>query len=254
MSGAEAALFGHDRRRWVFFGGGGVLVFAAGIAGLKLAAGVDAAARWALVVAPLLCYEVWFYHSRRSALGEDGHPIRAADAVTVIRGWLYAATAGFLLVPRTAGVVWVPALCYGAGVVLDHVDGRIARRTGGGTRLGERLDMAFDTLGFLVAPAVAVVWGALPVWYLLLSGARYLFKGARGLRRWRGRPVHPLPDSAWRRRLSGVHMVVIAVALVPAVPAGPVAAVAAVALALSLSVFARDYLAVTGVLATDAGQ
>lgn len=253
MSGTERVWFGR-RHRWLFLGGGSVLVLAAGAAALHRLLDVTAAVAWVLVVGPIVGFEAWFYHSRRAQVPTAGRALRVADAVTMVRGWLYAAVAGFVVLPPTTVVAWLPGLCYGTGVALDWFDGRIARRTGGGTRLGERLDMAFDTLGFLVAPVVAVVWGQLPVWYLSLSLARYLFKTGRGLRRWRDRPVHEVPPSERRRQLSGLQMVFVTVALLPLVPAGPLAVLAAVVLAPSLALFARDYLLVAGYLPRAAEQ
>ncbi|WP_200530665.1 CDP-alcohol phosphatidyltransferase family protein [Halorubrum sp. LN27] len=173
-----------------------------------------------------------------------------ANAVTVARGGLFAAVAGFAAVEPAGRVVWLPALCYGTGCLLDLADGAIARRRGRTTVLGAKLDMAVDTLGFLVAPVVAVVWGRLPVWYLSLSAARYLFKAGRGYRRARGRPVYDLPSSAVRRPLAGVQMAFISVALAPVLPVATVRALAAVVLAPSLAVFARDYLVVSGRLSS----
>ena len=248
MSGTERARPGRRHRRWLFLGGGSVLVLAAGAAALHRLLDATAATAWVLVSSPIVGFEAWFYYSRRAQVPTAGTAIRVADAVTMIRGWLYAAVAGFVVLAPTTVVAWLPGLCYGTGVALDWFDGRIARRTGGGTQLGERLDMAFDTLGFLAAPVVAVAWGQLPAWYLSLSVARYLFKTGRGLRRWRDQPIHELPPSDRRRQLSGVHMVFVTVALIPVVPTGPLAVLAAVLLVPSLALFARDYLLVAGYL------
>jgi CDP-diacylglycerol--glycerol-3-phosphate 3-phosphatidyltransferase len=168
--------------------------------------------------------------------------------VTLGRGWLYAAVAGFLLVvPPTDSVWrWLPVLCYGGGAALDWVDGALARTVGRRSVLGEKLDMAFDTVGFLVAPLVGVVWGRLPLWYLSISVARYLFKAGRGWRRTRGRPVYDLPPSRLRRPLAGLQMAFITAALLPIVPVGAVRVAAAAVVVPSLAVFARDYLVVTG--------
>jgi len=173
-----------------------------------------------------------------------------ANTVTVARGGLFAAVAGFVAVEPTDQVAWLPALCYGTGCALDLADGAIARWRDRATVLGAKLDMAVDTLGFLVAPVVAVVWGRLPAWYLSLSAARYLFKAGRGSRRARGRPVYDLPPSTVRRPLAGVQMAFLSVALAPVVPVRTVRALAAVVLVPSLAVFARDYLVVSGRLST----
>jgi CDP-diacylglycerol--glycerol-3-phosphate 3-phosphatidyltransferase len=169
-----------------------------------------------------------------------------ANAVTVVRGGLYAVVAGFVLVPAGTGLAWVPAVCYGTGALLDRVDGLLARTVGRETPLGERLDMAFDTFGFVAAPLVAVVWGLLPGWYLALSAARFVYRGARGLRRRRGRPLYDRPDSDLGRNLAGMQMVFLTGALAPPVPTSLVVTLAPVALAPSLAVFCRDYLYVSG--------
>lgn len=169
-----------------------------------------------------------------------------ANLVTLARGLAFAAAAGFLLVPRTAAVAWLPAVLYGGGVLLDAVDGALARRVGQTTRLGERLDMAYDSLGFVVAPAVAVAWGRLPAVYLALAAARYVYRAGLAAERRRGRRIRPLPPSRLRRPLAAWQMVFLTVALAPVVPETTLHAVAPLALAPSLLVFARDYLAVTG--------
>ena len=169
-----------------------------------------------------------------------------ANTITLLRGALYAVVAGFIVVPVETAFAWVPALCYGTGVVLDKLDGTIARTVGEETVLGTRLDMAFDTFGFVAAPLLAVLWGALPVYYLAISAARYTFVGAVRLHRWRGGTVHSLPDSNLGKYLAGVQMVFVTVALVPVVPTAIIYSVAPVVLAPSIAVFARDYCYATG--------
>jgi CDP-diacylglycerol--glycerol-3-phosphate 3-phosphatidyltransferase len=169
-----------------------------------------------------------------------------ANRVTLARGGLVAALAGFVAVEPTDAVRWAPAVCYGANCLLDLVDGALARRRGRTTVLGARLDMAFDTLGFLVAPVVAVAWGRLPVWYLSLSAARYLYKAGCAARRRRGHSLRELPSSRLRRPLAGTQMAFITLALAPVLPAAMVHALAVPVLVPSLAVFARDYLVVAG--------
>jgi len=170
----------------------------------------------------------------------------AANLITTIRGGLYSVVAGFVVVPASTDLIWVPALCYGAGVVLDKLDGAVARTVGEETPLETRLDMAFDTFGFVAAPLVAVLWGQLPVWYLSLSAARYVFLGGLHWRRRRGYPVYDLPDSNIGKYLAGVQMVFVTTALVPAVPTSFVWTLAPFILTPSLTVFARDYLVAIG--------
>lgn len=187
----------------------------------------------------------------------DAAPRRAlgvANHLTLLRGGLYAVVGGFVVVPPAGHLAWVPAVCYGTGAALDRIDGLVARSVGRKTPLGRRLDMAVDTFGFVVAPVVAVVWGQLPVWYLSLSAARYVYRGARRWRRWRGLPLYDRPDSDLGRYLAGVQMAFLTVVLTPIVPPGPVALVAPAVLAPSLAVFLRDYLFVSGRLPTDSDR
>lgn len=213
------------------------------------------ARRWVLPTTAVLGFELWFLtrhlDRNRTAEGRLCETLGPANAVTLVRGGLYAAVAGFVFVPPTPAVAWLPGVCYGVGAALDWIDGRIATTIGRVTRLGATLDHAFDTLGFLVAPLVGVVWGRLPVWYLALSFARYVFKAARAGRRHRGRPVYDLPESRVRRPLAAGQMAFITLALLPVLPAPTVHVAATLALVPSLAVFARDYLVVSGRLRTD---
>jgi CDP-diacylglycerol--glycerol-3-phosphate 3-phosphatidyltransferase len=208
------------------------------------AASHGAANRWVLVAGAVLAYEVAFLAYHLDA--DDGSAFAPPNLVTLARGGLYAAAAGFLFVPPEPTIRWAPAACYGVGVVLDYVDGSLARRTGRTTDLGAKLDLAFDTLGFLVAPLVAVAWGRLPAAYLSLSAARYVYRVGIGWRTRRGRPVGDLPPSRLRRPLAALQMGFIAVALAPVLPASVLHPLALVVVTPSLAVFARDYLVVTG--------
>jgi len=218
------------------------------------------AAMWATAAAVPLGYALWFLrgslaqnHPPQGDVMSDGgvgvYPtLGLANGITLVRGWLFAGVAGFVLVvpPDEGAWRWLPVGWYGLGVTLDALDGFIARTVGRRTVLGEKIDMAFDTLGFLVAPLVGVVWGQLPVWYLSISAARYLFKFGCWQRRKRGRPVGELPPSRVRRPLAALQMVFITGALLPVVPPSVVRPIAAAVLLPSLLLFVRDYLAVAG--------
>jgi CDP-diacylglycerol--glycerol-3-phosphate 3-phosphatidyltransferase len=234
---------------------------AVGVAAVKTdMSTVTVAIRWFAAAAVPLGYVLWFLRrslrlnrSPEESTVTDGgarvYPtLGLANGLTITRGWLYAGLAGFLLVvpPVDSAWRWVPVVWYGTGVVVDWFDGSVARTVGRRTVLGEKLDMAFDTLGFLVAPLVGVVWGVIPVWYLSLSAARYLFKLGCWRRRRHGKPVADLPPSQVRRPLAALQMVFITGALLPVAPASLVRPAAAVVLLPSLAVFVRDYLAVAG--------
>lgn len=186
-----------------------------------------------------------------SVAGGSASPwLGVANYLTLVRAGLFCIVGGFVVVPPAGRLAWVPAICYGIGTVLDQLDGRVARSVGRETPLGRRLDLAIDTFGFVVAPVVAVVWGQLPVWYLSLSAARYVYRGLTSLRRLRGRPLFERPDSDLGRYLAGGQMAFLTLVLTPIVTPAAAAAVAPLALAPSLGVFLRDYLFVAGHLPT----
>ncbi|PSP85924.1 CDP-alcohol phosphatidyltransferase family protein [Halobacteriales archaeon QS_1_68_17] len=256
MSGEPGAVARRLRLEWGIVAAVALAVLALGLRFFDEVATATGGPGWLAVAGAVLAYEVgflWYHLDRnRTVSGRIRASLGLANAVTLLRGVLYAVVAGFVLVPPTGPVVqWVPGICYGAGAALDFVDGYVARRAGLETVLGGKLDHAFDTLGFLVAPLVGVAWGQLPVWYLALSAARYCFRAGRAWRRWRGRSVFPLPESRLRRRLAAGQMAFIAAALLPVTPAAVVFPAATVALAASLAVFGRDWLAVSGRLSRE---
>jgi len=219
------------------------------------------AGAWLLPTTVVVAWEGVFLSRRTDLNHPPGDPNAVADgvgvanAVTLGRGLLYAGVAGFVLTgPLPGAWAWAPALLYGSGAALDAVDGAVARRLGRPTVLGEKLDMGTDTLGFLVAPLVGVAWGRIPIWYLTLSAARYLFKLGRWRRQRRSLPVFDLPSSRVRRPLAGVQMAFIAVALAPVFPPSVIAVIAGVVVVPSLAVFARDYLVVAGHIGRDDGR
>jgi CDP-diacylglycerol---glycerol-3-phosphate 3-phosphatidyltransferase len=170
-----------------------------------------------------------------------------ANTVTLLRGCLLSILAGFLLFPRPAGgLAWLPVLIYTAAALTDLVDGYLARVTNQPTLLGERLDMEFDSLGALLAVSLAVAYGQLPAWALLMGLARYLFVGGLAWRAWRGLPVYDLPPSAYGRLVAALFMSFVAVVLWPVLdPAATRFAAIWFALPLAAS-FSRDWLVVSG--------
>jgi phosphatidylglycerophosphate synthase len=120
-------------------------------------------------------------------------------------------------------------------VILDAVDGQVARRTGTATLLGARFDMEVDAVLILVLSVyVAVPLGA---WVLLIGVMRYVFVAAARVLPWlRG----PLPPSTARKAVAALQGIVLLVAGAGIIPRP--AAFAAVLLALALLVwsFGRD--------------
>lgn len=248
---SEPAVPARLRAEWLLIAASFLLVTVALAALARPVLGARTALAWTVGTGAVGAFELWFLYAslRRNRHPDSGAPARTlgiANALTLCRGWLIAAVGGFAFVDPTATIVWLPAGAYGLSAVLDQLDGVLARTVGRRTELGASLDLAFDTLGFLVAPVVAVLWGQLPVWYLSLSAARYLFRAGVATRRLRSLPVYDLPASVVRRPLAGLQMAFISVALTPLLPTATIRVLAVTALVPSLLVFLRDYLAVAG--------
>lgn len=202
------------------------------------------------VAAGVWAAQLWYSGSRTSTAELGGAPIRylfgAANTVTMLRGVLFSVVAGLAVAGETTVVVATAGLCYGFGVVLDGADGTIARWIGQETALGERLDMTVDTVGFVVAPVAAVLWGLLPWWYLSLSAARYVFIGVKRWRYRSERTMYDTPASNLGRYLATVQMVFLTVVLLRVVPLATIRRAAPFVLAPSIAVFGRDILAISG--------
>lgn len=169
-----------------------------------------------------------------------------ANRITLFRAGLLAWLFGFLFLPSLDGVVrWIPGILYALVAVLDFVDGWVARITHRSSRLGEALDMHWDSLGVLIACTLLVRLEQVPFPFLLVGLARFLY--VAGLR-WRQRkrlPLAPLPFNPYRRYMAGIQMGFIAVVLLP-VFSPPATTVAAWLWMIPfLTAFLRDWLYVS---------
>lgn len=210
--------------------------------------------RWLLLSGLVLVYELRVLWRNLPANHRPGErallpSLGPGNALSLLRGLCIGLLAGFLFGPWPPGALaWVIVLLYTITDVADFFDGYVARRAGHVTELGGVLDMEFDGLGTLVVVLLAVSFGQLPVWYLLLGLARYLFLAGLWLRRRLGRPVADLPPSAHRRVFAGLQMGFLSVVLWPILPR-PMATVAGTLFAAATGLgFLRDWLAVSDVL------
>jgi CDP-diacylglycerol--glycerol-3-phosphate 3-phosphatidyltransferase len=138
------------------------------------------------------------------------------NLMTLARGILVALMMGFLFIPKPEGfLVWIPGILYILANITDFLDGYLARITNHATKLGEILDMSFDGLGVMVAGLLAVKYGQLPIWYISIAFARYIFIGGIWLRKSFGKATYDLLPSIWRRLSAGLQMGFLAVILLP---------------------------------------
>jgi CDP-diacylglycerol--glycerol-3-phosphate 3-phosphatidyltransferase len=184
----------------------------------------------------------------RPLLASHATRLGPATHVTLLRGLLVSLTVGFAPVPAVGAARWLPALLYTGAAVCDRFDGIIARRLGQTTALGARLDEAMDALGLLAAPVVAVWWGRLPPWYLLLGATYYVYRGALWLRGSLGMPLHAerVRPKRLTRIFAGLQMTLVSVALAPLLSPRITATAATLIMVPTLVFFARDWLIAIG--------
>jgi CDP-diacylglycerol--glycerol-3-phosphate 3-phosphatidyltransferase len=210
------------------------------------------ALRWLLQAGIAMSYLLWVLwgslaHNIRpgetALLSEFG----AGNVLTILRGALIAALAGFLFLPWPQGwLAWAPGILFTIAGVSDFFDGYLARITNHATRMGEILDMSFDGVGMLAAALLAVQYGQAPVWYLLVAAARYLFLLGIWLRKRRGLRIHDLAPSVRRRAFAGVQACFLFFILMPVFSPPRTTLAAFVFAAPFLIGFLVDWLAVSG--------
>lgn len=162
-----------------------------------------------------------------------------ADWVTLARALLVCGVAGLVAgsftEPVTQTAIRTLVTVSAVALVLDWVDGRVARRTGTASPLGARFDAEVDAfLILLLSVAVSRDYGG---WVLAIGAARYAFLAAGWALPWL---AAPLPPRYWRKvvaAVQGIVLTVVASGLLPR-PAGMLAA--GVALALLAESFGRD--------------
>lgn len=168
-----------------------------------------------------------------------GPGLGTANRVTLGRVVLTALLAGLVLEPGATDPGlrrWILGLGT-AGLVLDGVDGWIARRTGTTTDFGARFDMETDAALILVLSLLVWLTGQAPVWVVAIGGMRYAFVAAGwAVPALRG----DLPPSFRRKVVCVVQGIGLLVALAPFTPVPLATGVAALAAVLLTGSFAVD--------------
>lgn len=209
------------RKEWSLFAALSILYLFGGFALLAITWQTQYALIWGVFCTATLIYQfavLWSGLPHNHRPGEiDILPVLGwGNRLTLIRGMLIAGLVGFLLIPEPQGwLAWLPGIFYTLAIAADFFDGYLARITRHNTRLGEILDMSFDGLGVLAAILLAVFYGRLPGWYLLVAFARYAFVAGLWLRNRSGKVNFELPPSVRRRALAGFQMGFLAVMLWP---------------------------------------
>jgi phosphatidylglycerophosphate synthase len=169
----------------------------------------------------------------RSLTRHGARGLGPADRVTLTRATLAGGVAAL-----TADSFWRPALVTTlvaltvVALVLDAVDGWVARRTGTMSALGARFDMEVDALLILILSVY--VAHSLGAWVLAIGAARYVFVAAGWLVPWlRG----SVPPRYWGKVVAATQGVVLTFAAADILPHS----LAAAALAASSILLAESF-------------
>lgn len=162
-----------------------------------------------------------------------------ADLVTVSRLSLACAVAALVvdgLVVPAASVVTGPLVAVATlALVLDAVDGQVARHTGTATPFGGTFDGEADAFLLLVLSVHVAATGA---WWVLAIGAlRYLFLVAGWALPWLRAP---LPPRYWRKVVTATQGIVLVAAAASVLPAWLTYAALLLALGMLAESFGRD--------------
>ena len=176
------------------------------------------------------------------ALSLDGRPWShvpgPADLVTLTRAVITCAVAGLTAEALLHGLAtaWIVSLAVVA-LLLDAVDGWVARRTGTASAFGSRFDGEVDAFLILVLSVyVAATFGA---WVLAVGLMRYAFGAAGWVVPWmRGR----LAYRYWRKVVTATQGIVLTVAAAAVLPHWLSSVGLVVGLAMLSESFGRDVL------------
>jgi len=174
-----------------------------------------------------------------------GEVLGAGDYVTLVRGGLVAYVAGFVATRPEGAEAYLGAFAFLTAAGLDAVDGAVAREFGT-TPLGKVIDVEVDAAGTLVGATVGVIHGWLPVAYIVVGLARYVFVVGLWTRRVLGMEVSGLSRSKTRNCISVLQTALIGATLIPVVPERVTKPGAFVAMVPFVFWFLRDWAVVCG--------
>ncbi len=218
--------------RYCLAGGMGALVTL--LAALEATVGTGPSA-W---VVGLTCGVLLSAAVARGVVATGAGTLGPADLVTLSRAILACAVAA-IVADSFSHPSYRPTLVSLAviALLLDAVDGRVARRSGTCSAFGARFDGEADA--FLILVLSVYVASSIGAWVLTIGAARYVFGLAGCALPWLR---SELPPRYWRKVVAAVQGVVLTWAAAGIAPDGVVAVGLAVALALLTESFGRDAL------------
>jgi|GEM_PF-5226794 len=170
-----------------------------------------------------------------------------ASLVTLWRGgMLTSAITAVLFAPQLAGRILIIACLFLIAILLDALDGYLARRFDQQTVIGTMLDTETDGYAMLAGVVMASWQGLLSVEFMAAGLAYYVFVFAGNRRRIKGKELQDLLPGSFRRTMAGFMMGFIAVALSGVFSNHAVHIVGRIYLLFFIVLFIFDWLTVSG--------
>jgi len=163
-----------------------------------------------------------------------------ANSVTLLRGALVSWLAGFVGLPEVIAdpqLAWSLLTAAFIVLLLDGLDGWLARKTGQTSAFGAKFDMEIDSLFAIVLSLLAWQSDKVGWWVLLLGLPRPLFIAAAWFE---PRLKSPLPDSMVRKTICVVQIAVLILLLAPIINPLTSQALTAMVIILLAGSFWRD--------------
>ena len=210
----------------------GIVAQVAMVAALAATIGLSAAG-WAVGIA---CAAIMNVALARGVRRYRTDRLGPADWVTLARATLAVGVAALVADSfREPEQVTALVTLSAVALVLDAVDGWVARRSKTASKLGAQFDGEIDA--FLILVLSVFVARSSGAWVLAIGLARYAFYAAGSIWPWMRAP---LPPRYWRKVVAATQGIVLTVAAADAVPPALAQAAMLGALALLCESFGRD--------------
>lgn len=176
--------------------------------------------------------------AKRAPVEKHFRGLGPANRVTLVRAAIVTWIAALAFhAPVSSTLLWVLVLAAVVSLILDGIDGLVARRTGSATAFGARFDMELDAFFMLVLSLLVWQSGQTGPWVLLIGLLRYLFVAASlALPALRA----PLPPSVRRKTVCVVQAIALILCLAPVTSSDQATAIALIALGLLVYSFSVD--------------
>lgn len=137
----------------------------------------------------------------------------AANEVTLVRAGIAALLAGFIgYLSLTPGLAWSMTALAGIALMLDGVDGWLARRNQMQSQFGARFDMEVDAFFILVLALLVYQMDKAGIWVVLSGAMRYGFISLSRFLPWLRQP---LPPRKRRQTVCVIQAAILALCLSP---------------------------------------